>query len=496
MEIPFTGGGGGNWSYNGVFNTTADTAYALNDVVFDTVNTSQTYICILAYTTATPYPAPSTDATHWLLLATNSATGGTGNVTYTPTVFPWTSGTAYVVGDIVSDKGQTYIAAVDNTAGTGNEPYLAGVDTWQSIGGLNANVFGGTWDANAGYGVGTIVNSTSGTAGLYVCIQAVPAVTPPATNPAPSASTTYWTMLNATAVPSGGAMTLNSSPWDVANAYPSQTLLNDYNTWGGFVTTAAVTGGDAPWTNPTPASWQNLTYGYSYFYGPWDATGATAYPTGSIVTTGGGVYSANVAQVPAVPPTPPALTPPNDPTNWSVVVQPAFTPAVLNSVNQSLDSTELVLVQTATGGIVVPTGGITLYNPLSFPGYLATTPAPYTLVPNAVYRISGYIYVSGFAAGNPTVQLGFNLNGNASATGNVYIYNTPGWSGGLAPLGQTFDAVFTAPADATVLGGVCVLQNTEVGALSADFTAILSSKTDTGANAYPVANSLIIQRLS
>ena len=68
----------GNWSYKGTFNTTVATAYALNDVVFDTVITSQTYVCIIGYTTTVPSPQPpSANATNWKQLATTASTSNT-----------------------------------------------------------------------------------------------------------------------------------------------------------------------------------------------------------------------------------------------------------------------------------------------------------------------------------------------------------------------------------------------------------------------------------
>ena len=90
----------------GNFNTTVATAYAVNDVVFDSVTPTYTYICIAAYTTVVPNPlAPSADATHWLLLAsqgdgtliTNGASGSTlaidsaGSLTFTTTALATTA---------------------------------------------------------------------------------------------------------------------------------------------------------------------------------------------------------------------------------------------------------------------------------------------------------------------------------------------------------------------------------------------------------------------
>ena len=417
----------------------------------------------------------------------NGATlGGSGNVNYTPTTFPWTSGASYAIGDIVSDKGQVYVATLANTAGTANEPFNTPA-TWQPIGGVNANIFGGAWDANSGYGVGTIVNSTAGTSGLYVCILPVPPAVSPATNPAPSASPTYWTVLNATGLPTGGAMTLNPANWDVTTAYPSQTLLNNWDTYGSFLTTAPVTGGDPPWTNPPPANWTNLTFGYSYYYGAWDNAGTTTYPIGSMVSYLGGIYSALVTQTAPITTPPP---PSDDTTNWAALYRP---PVILNSVSQSLATTSIPLV--APGSFVSVAGVNTIYNnALVLPGYPATTAAAYPIVPNATYRLSGTIQYKGAVLFTAPSQFGFNLNGGADGTSNVALFDDT-IDQLIDYVAFNFDVIFTAPANATVLGGYLTYDAGPTGGDTCSFDSFLSVAPSNGFH-NPLPNAIIIQRLS
>jgi hypothetical protein len=70
------GGGGGNWSYRGNF--AGSTAYAVNDVVFSISVPTNTYVCIIAYTSPATLGDPSTNPTNWRLFATTS-TGNAGS---------------------------------------------------------------------------------------------------------------------------------------------------------------------------------------------------------------------------------------------------------------------------------------------------------------------------------------------------------------------------------------------------------------------------------
>lgn len=116
-NIQSVGAGGGNWSFKGDFVATAGTAYALNDVVFDTVNVNETYICFLAYTTAAGASAPSANPTNWALFATNSSTGG-GIPSLTTT--PATAGTGAVstaFSATITQNAGTATAAFTGSAG-------------------------------------------------------------------------------------------------------------------------------------------------------------------------------------------------------------------------------------------------------------------------------------------------------------------------------------------------------------------------------------------
>jgi hypothetical protein len=188
-------GGASNWAYRGDFNTTVATVYNLNDVVFDTVTTADTYICILGYTTVvSPGPpvsplAPSNDAIHWRLFATNNtnlASGGasiTLNASGNNGIALATSGSSGALGDISikanngkvsitgSDAGNT-LSGVNLNAGTtsitlGNtNGTLQSVDTVQIIGGSTGSstniIIAPSYNAST-MAVGLVVTPT----GLY-----------------------------------------------------------------------------------------------------------------------------------------------------------------------------------------------------------------------------------------------------------------------------------------------------------------------------------------
>jgi hypothetical protein len=208
--------GGGNWSYKGVFNTTVATAYIVNDVVFDTVNTAQTYVCILGYTTTVPTPTPpSANATNWLLLATNSATAGGSSITNTgATLGINTTGTlSYTTPNTPSFVNQinltTTVPTTTPGAGAGNISITAGGNlalsspnyvsvfnptTNYATGGNLMSAMNGAWNNTFGYLAGQVAqyNNT-----YYLCVGNKSPPTPPATNPTPDVDTGAWQSLGA-----------------------------------------------------------------------------------------------------------------------------------------------------------------------------------------------------------------------------------------------------------------------------------------------------------
>lgn len=150
--------GGGNWSYRSVWQPAQ--SYVVNDVVFDTVNTAQTYICIEPNTSvSTP---PSADSGQWKLFATNSASG----VAYPVTVpnsaggnqNQWQSGSAYAVGSVVYSPTAPYnwfICYVEVPTGNTTDPQAD----------IDAGAYGqGTyWQLLAPAGFTTTSGTTPGT---------------------------------------------------------------------------------------------------------------------------------------------------------------------------------------------------------------------------------------------------------------------------------------------------------------------------------------------
>jgi hypothetical protein len=203
---------GGNWAYRSIFNTTTPTAYAGNDVVFDTVNTTETYICILAYTTATPYPAPSTDSAHWILFASNAGSGGAGSTISggVGTVACSASGVNVTAttdaGFIVLSSTNPTEPAIVTIGGGATETGLYVSNTQLLFNGTAVGVGGGNWSykgtfnitTDTAYAVNDVVFDTVNDAQTYICASAYTTAPP---YPAPSTDPTHWTLF---ATNSGG----------------------------------------------------------------------------------------------------------------------------------------------------------------------------------------------------------------------------------------------------------------------------------------------------
>ncbi len=297
--------------------------------------------------------------------------GGSGNMLYTAADFAWAAGKSYTVGEIVNhvvanNTGSVvYVCSVANTAvvgppsSNGNEP---GYDptTWQSVGSASAVSFSGDWANSVGYQIGNIVNLTEAPIGLYICLQNISTPTPPATNPNPSTTPTFWAQLNAGGVPAGSSMTYSGAAWDSGTSYPAQTLLNDWATLGSWVNPAAVaSGGTAPQSN---SAWQPVTYGYSYYYGPW-ATGIP-YPQGALTTDSteaNAIYSAN-NYIDGTP----TNSPRTDATNWTfltnqygAVWRDAWVTTSIYQINHIVSYAGLLYISITnnnTGSTPTPTG--------------------------------------------------------------------------------------------------------------------------------------------
>jgi len=299
-----------------------------------------------------------------VITLTSSASGG--NMNYDTAKFIWANGNVYAIGDIATQNQQVFVCVVANTASSSgdntvnNEPsqhyqnppawvsgtsYNSGVAVfysgsvyvstanantttpgsggnwtlvptwvyWQSIGATASMIFNNVWNNQAGYNPGDLVNAEGAGVsfpGCYVCIQAVLPVGGSASNaePGATASVDFWTALNITATaPVGTVMTYNnvSTAYSPTVEYQSQTLLNDWNVYGSFVANATVTGGGAPWLGTNP-SWDNLAFGYMYFYGEGDVANGTSYPPGSLVTNNGLYYICNTVYQAGI--TTPAIT--------------------------------------------------------------------------------------------------------------------------------------------------------------------------------------------
>lgn len=160
-------GGGGNWSYQGIWVGTAGTAYALNDVVFDTVNPAETYICILAYTTAAGAAAPSANATNWELFASNAGGGGGGIPSLTTT--PATAGTGAV--STAFSAAITQNAGAASAAFTGSAGAMAlAINVPPAAGGGIPNLATNPATTDTGNGAVTLSTTVTTTAGAPTAV--------------------------------------------------------------------------------------------------------------------------------------------------------------------------------------------------------------------------------------------------------------------------------------------------------------------------------------
>jgi len=333
---------GGNWSYKGAFNTTVATLYALNDVVFDSVNIGDTYICILGYTTTVPTPTPpSANATNWILFATQGGASGssltnggstlsidgTGGLLFTttnvasntntislsttvPTTTPGASAGAITVNSGatigLTSVNNTTIVATDPTAqltltaplkinlltsSTGS--IVAGsVAASYSTGNVLFNA--DTWNDQAGYIKGSVVQETAGGAS-YVCITAVAPNTTPPYNPAPSATPADWLPLGGGGGTGNMTYTQADFTWAGSNAYAIGDIVSDTN--NGVYVAKLANSNAQPSSNV--ADWQligstNLSSG-SGITGI-TINGGTSYPTsGSVINfiPGAGITMSN-----------------------------------------------------------------------------------------------------------------------------------------------------------------------------------------------------------
>lgn len=289
----------------------------------------------------------------------------------------------------------------------------------------------------------------------------------------------------------GGGMTLSQDDWSPVLNYPAQTLLND-PAQGSFVAPLAVaSGGTTPWTGGgDTGGWNNLTYGYSYYYGAWDAV--TTYPMGAIVTFDGIFFQCIVDSLPV------NRSPILYPNDWTflsgttISLCRATTNAVMDApgVWGTPNDGKLLpanaplviacnLIGTNAGDAQFPSNGgdvnvTTTATPIYFwsqnlPTFPDNGNAVYNFIPGLKYRVTGalsyqasssypftlqILLTSTILTIDPNFQYNEGLLVNSSQSIVQTYFNTPGVPiQGLAP----FDWVFTAPiyGDLNTLG--CVI---------------------------------------
>ena len=462
---PPTTFGAGVVPYNcGVFNN--QYGYNVGSIVQETSG-GGSYVCILAVApnTTPPYNTqPSATPANWLPLG-----AGGGGMELAPGASAlWSDTQGYPIGSVVNNTTPTGIYVCIQTVPTATPPATnpnpsSSPTYWTELisnttAPGSAMVYDNAWSATQAYSAQTVVayTSTSGTVFNFICILAITAPVSPAVNPNPDVDATHWLQF--------GAVVLSTS-WSNTEQYNVGTILNDPD-YGSFncILTAPV-GSPAPWLQTTPVYWASLTQGYCYFYGDYDLTGATPYPVGSIVNSGGSWWICNTIYVPPVPPV--VLPPLNSAnTNWSFFVSTvnglnalAITdpypvpPALPSGSPQQIETSQNV---SATPPFTAYTGN------LGNTGFVVGgTGIP--LIPGSRYNVSYNINFNGIPNNNNissatwSVRLTFNMTSTTvQATSYYQIHNTgdQGGSGNAVPsaTGLTGSFNFTAPVDATYVG--------------------------------------------
>ena len=327
-------GGGGNWSYKGIFSETSGTVYEVNDVVFDTINTHETYICIVGYTTGALVTPPSADATNWLLFATNSSTGGgaltatslilTGNASAPPITDGGEPG-LYLQKDPESGlvtalgfgSGKSPAEIALTWSGDSENPYLQ----MSSSATIGSNVsttgtapvlsFSDAWVATSNFSSGSVaispINSNAYVANKFIVGAS--------SNADPSTNSSDWVSLG---VGSTGGGTTVPVLWDNTSAYAIGAVVNvgDLNNPSGtFICITTVSAPVSPAVNPAPADtsadWtpvaplQSVSGSGNMLYNSTDFTwvDSNVYALGEIAQSSNVVYvsksNANTSNIPA-----------------------------------------------------------------------------------------------------------------------------------------------------------------------------------------------------
>lgn len=135
------------------------TAYAVNDIV---LQGTKTYVCLTAHTSGTF--ATDLAAEKWLVIVDNTSTvsfAAKGS---------WLTATAYVLGDVVTQSGGTYICAIAHTSGTFATDLAA--SRWILLISNTVSVTfaaKGAWVTATAYAIGDIVVQANS---VYLCAVA------------------------------------------------------------------------------------------------------------------------------------------------------------------------------------------------------------------------------------------------------------------------------------------------------------------------------------
>lgn len=198
------------------------TAYAVNDIV---LQGTKTYVCLTAHTSGTF--ATDLAAAKWMVIVDNTST-----VTFAAKG-AWLTATAYVLGDVVTQGGSTYICSVAHTSGVFATD-LAALRWTLLISNVVAVTFAakGAWLTATAYGLGDIVvqaNSvylcaTAHTSGTFATDLAAAKWVLIATNPVFVARSTW---LTATAYNFGDVVVNASAYYLCAVSHTSGTFATD-----------------------------------------------------------------------------------------------------------------------------------------------------------------------------------------------------------------------------------------------------------------------------